>query len=146
MSEIETFKPFCAEALNKLSERLEKALVILVENYTVRKNEFSISINGPLSAYVEVIVLSRAWSKPLAPCKSSHLSDHHIHAGNYILSGIDVVSTISLPAISCSVSKAQEDLAKATSLSTIMLSAESYLQNELKNQVCKIGEVYLKKT
>lgn len=95
-----------------------------------------------MSGVISINVLTRAWQK-YEPSTSRHPSDHVTHAGRYILNGVEVQATVSLPAINCEALDVADCLVKATQFAQIMRATEHYFNALLETQVEIMGETFL---
>jgi len=141
--------PQCASQTNaKLQEALKSmasdfkvhhADQSLLTIYVSEQGHHNLRMNGGIT----VDLIQGSWADDFVPTKSRFPDDNLFKAGNYVLSGFKVNSTISLPALNVGSLDMLECLQKAQEFARIIRAGDSYLNDQLSSHTRQLGVRFL---
>lgn len=149
---IKVFEEFTPHFAAEITSRLQKALGGLVSDFRIHKSDI-----GTMTIYVEeegfqlrlggtilIEIVGSPWKEPFEPDpKPRFKGDNESKAGQYVLGGFQVKSTVNFPAINESGANALEGFQKAMEFARIILAAERFLQDIMYRSNTKMGVRYL---
>lgn len=152
VSPLDAIASVIEEAKAKVCFRLSRAFYAMVSEVDVtmvERSGLTIYVQQMgfsdlrLSGTVSIDLAPTAWRQKFEPAKSPHKCDHIASAGRYVLDGIVVTSSVSLPAVNRKTGDLLAQMREIELFTSIVHNGEVYLRDLLQRATMEIGARYL---